>query len=98
MSSAYWSGLNLGIFSLEVSDLNMMILGPFNNEEEEKEGRMAKRVLPLRKKTNTLLCTILLWNTMTNTLLSIIFGDILGGYVGLIVSTFSIVIFGEIVP
>eukprot|EP00349_Pseudokeronopsis_sp_Brazil_P012547 CAMPEP_0202979892 /NCGR_PEP_ID=MMETSP1396-20130829/85921_1 /ASSEMBLY_ACC=CAM_ASM_000872 /TAXON_ID= /ORGANISM="Pseudokeronopsis sp., Strain Brazil" /LENGTH=35 /DNA_ID= /DNA_START= /DNA_END= /DNA_ORIENTATION= len=35
---------------------------------------------------------------MTNTLLSIIFGDILGGYVGLIVSTFSIVIFGEIVP
>mmetsp|Transcript_14409 Transcript_14409/g.14022 ORF Transcript_14409/g.14022 Transcript_14409/m.14022 type:complete len:121 (+) Transcript_14409:2-364(+) len=96
--SGFWSGLNLGILSLEVSDLNLMMLGPFMDKKEEEDAKNAKIILPLRKKTNTLLCTILLWNTMTNTLLSITFGDLLGGITGLFVTTFVIVIIGEIIP
>lgn len=69
-----------------------------STKEEETEARLAKKLLPLRRRGNLLLCAILLGNVMVNSLLSILMADIAGGAVALFASTGIIVIFGEIMP
>ena len=96
--SGSFSGLNLGVLGLDVKDLEMMTEGPFETAEDERMGKLARKILPLRRRGNLLLCTILLGNVMVNSLLSIIMSDIAGGGVALVASTGLIVIFGEIVP
>ena len=96
--SGCFSGLNLGVLGLDVKDLEMMTEGPYETLEDERIGRLARKVLPLRRRGNLLLCTILLGNVMVNSLLSILMADIAGGGVALVTSTALIVIFGEIVP
>jgi metal transporter CNNM len=58
----------------------------------------AKRVYPIRKNGNLLLCTLLLGNVAVNSAVAIFLGDIATGVVAGIVSTALIVIFGEIIP
>lgn len=96
--SGCFSGLNLGVLSLDVSQLNLLTEGPFETTQEEKDAVYAKRILPLRKRGNLLLCSILLGNVAVNCLLSILMADLTSGTVGFLASTFLIVIFGEIVP
>ena len=98
MLSGCFSGLNLGVLGLETKDLELMTEGPYESKEEEKEGSHARKLLPLRRRGNLLLCAILLGNVMVNSLLSILMADIAGGIIALISSTGLIVIFGEIVP
>ena len=50
------------------------------------------------QKGNLLLCTLLLGNVAVNSLMSIFSAEIFDGTVGFILSTFLIVIFGEIIP
>ena len=96
--SGSFSGLNLGVLGLDVKDLELMTEGPYETKEDEKEGRLARKLIPLRKRGNLLLCSILLGNVMVNSLLSILMADIAGGAIALIASTALIVVFGEIVP
>ena len=96
--SGCFSGLNLGVLGLDTKDLELMMEGPYESKEDEKEGAHARKLLPLRKRGNLLLCAILLGNVMVNSLLSILMADIAGGAVALIASTALIVVFGEIVP
>lgn len=96
--SGCFSGLNLGVLSLDVTQLDLLREGPFENKEEEKIAVYATRLLPLRKRGNLLLCAILLGNVAVNSLLSILMADVTSGTIGFISSTFLIVIFGEIVP
>ena len=96
--SGCFSGLNLGVLSLETKDLEMMTQGPFETEDDEKEGRLAQKLLPLRRNGNLLLCAILLGNVLVNSALSILMGENFGGIWALIASTALIVVFGEIVP
>ena len=96
--SGCFSGLNLGVLGLDKKDLEMMCEGPYDNKEDELMGRYARRLLPLRRNGNLLLCAILLGNVMVNSLLSILMADIAGGAIALISSTGLIVVFGEIVP
>ena len=98
MMSGAFSGLNLGLLGLDVRNLELLTKGPFNNEQEVRDAEYAKRILPLRKKGNLLLCTILLGNVTVNSAISILMGDLTSGLVGLVVSTGIITIFGEIVP
>ena len=66
--------------------------------EDERLGRYARKLLPLRKRGNLLLCAILLGNVAVNSVLSILMAKIAGDGIAVVVSTALIVIFGEIVP
>jgi len=101
--SGTFSGLNLGLMSLTEDDLNVIIEG----SEDKKEVRWAKKILPLRKSGNLLLCTLLIGNTLVNVMLTLLTEPIwtwlfgagnIGFIFGMLVPTALIVIFGEIIP
>ena len=96
--SGLFSGLNLGLLGLDVSHLELLMKTNSNDPDELADARYAERILPLRRRGNLLLCTILLGNVSVNSGLSILMGDLTSGLVGLIVSTAVITIFGEIIP
>jgi metal transporter CNNM len=98
MLSGTFSGLNLGLLGLDVKNLELLTKGPFNTVEEETDAKYALAILPLRRRGNLLLCTILLGNVTVNSGLSILIADFTSGIMGLVVSTAIIVIFGEIIP
>eukprot|EP00302_Diacronema_sp_CCMP2436_P037308 CAMPEP_0180040652 /NCGR_PEP_ID=MMETSP0984-20121128/33607_1 /TAXON_ID=483367 /ORGANISM="non described non described, Strain CCMP 2436" /LENGTH=686 /DNA_ID=CAMNT_0021967973 /DNA_START=102 /DNA_END=2163 /DNA_ORIENTATION=- len=91
--SALASGLTLGLMSLDTTGLQIIVAGG-----QEPECTRAGKILPLRKRGNQLLCTLLLTNTLVNARLSIFLGSITSGVVGGLVATALIVIFGEIIP
>ncbi|CAE8713112.1 unnamed protein product, partial [Polarella glacialis] len=96
--SQTFTGLNIGLMSLDTSQLQVLIEVPKKDEEAVKVAKYAKKILPLRQKGNLLLCTILLGNTAVNALMSIILGEFAGGAVGFAASTVIIVLLCEIVP
>ena len=96
--SGCFSGLNLGVLGLEVSDLEIIAEEPFADPDEKARGMLARKLLPIRRRGNLLLCAILLGNVAVNSLLSILSADIVGSGAGFFISTGLIVIFGEIVP
>ena len=64
--SGMFSGLNLGLLGLDVKNLELLTKGPFNNEQEAQDAKYAEKILPLRRRGNLLLCTILLGNVTVN--------------------------------
>ena len=87
--SALFSGLTLGFMSLDVYTLK---------RKARLGDRQAKRILPVRKKGNHLLTTLLLGNVAVNAVLAIYLGSIASGVVAGLLATSLIFIFGEIVP
>ncbi|XP_010006134.1 PREDICTED: metal transporter CNNM4-like [Chaetura pelagica] len=79
--------------------LDPMELRIVQNCGTDKERRYARRIEPIRRKGNYLLCSLLLGNVLVNTTLTILLDDLIGSGIGAVVaSTIGIVIFGEIVP
>lgn len=93
-----FSGLNLGIISLDLNYLELLASPPYESADDERDAKYAKRIIPLRKKGNLLLCTIVLGNVAVNSILSILMADLTSGLIGTIISTCVIVVFGEILP
>ncbi|CAI9546184.1 unnamed protein product, partial [Staurois parvus] len=92
--SGMFSGLNLGLMALDPMELRIV-----QNCGTDKEKNYAKRIEPVRRQGNYLLCSLLLGNVLVNTTLTILLDDIAGsGLVAVVISTIGIVIFGEIVP
>lgn len=91
--SAMFSGLTLGLMGLDLTGLEIVMDG-----DDAKNAAYAKRIFPLRKRGNLLLCTLLLGNTAVNALLSILLADWAGGIIGFVISTMLILLFGEITP
>ena len=92
--SALFSGLTLGLMSLDPSGLEIVMA----NSDDPRMASAAKAIYPIRLNGNLLLCTLLLGNVGVNSLLSIIMADLSNGLVGFLVSTSVIVLFGEIAP
>jgi len=93
--SGLFSGLNLGLMSLDQTELKIVMS---TGTEQEKEH--ASTILPVRALGNFLLCSILLGNVLVNNTLTIMLDNLLGGggMVAVIGSTLGIVVFGEIIP
>ena len=92
--SGLFSGLNLGLMSLDKTELKILV-----NSGTPREKSYAKIVGSVRKHGNYLLCTILLGNVLVNNTLAIFLDDLTGsGMIAIVASTGFIVIFGEIVP
>ena len=93
--SGLFSGLNLGLMSLDHTELQILI-----NTGSESDKRYAKSILPVRRLGNFLLCSILLGNVLVNNTLTIFLDTLTGGggTIAIIFSTIGIVIFGEIIP
>jgi metal transporter CNNM len=92
-ASAMFSGLTLGIMGLDKTGLEIVM-----DSDDAVNAAYARRIYPLRKNGNLLLCTLLLGNTSANALVSILIADKAGGLIGFISSTFIILILGEIIP
>jgi hypothetical protein len=91
--SAIFSGLTLGLMSLDLTGLEIVMAG-----DDPKLAQCAKDIYPIRKRGNLLLCTLLLGNVSVNSLLSIFMANFTNGIIGFLTSTVLIVIFGEILP
>lgn len=93
--SALFSGLTLGLMSLDESQLQIIIAG-----DDRRQRMHAEKILPIRRRGNLLLCTLLLGNSLVNSMLAILVDGVswLSGPMGVVASTTFILIFGEILP
>ena len=89
LTAAVCSGLNIAVMALDLSDL----------KRKAKLGdKQAKRVLPLRQNVHLLLGSILFTNVAAASATAIVLGEYLNGLVAGIISTFLLVIIGEVFP
>jgi metal transporter CNNM len=91
--SGLFSGLNLALMSLTPHELLVI-----QEAGEENDRKYAKRIYPVRKNGNYLLCTILLGNVLVNSTATLLLDTIISGALAVASATFAIVIFGEIIP
>ncbi|GKY93546.1 hypothetical protein MPSEU_000322000 [Mayamaea pseudoterrestris] len=91
--TAAFAGLTLGLMGLDNTGLEIIMHG-----DNDVNAERARRIYPFRQRGNLLLCTLVLGNIASNSLLSILMADKAGGLVGFLSATFLIVIFGEIIP
>jgi len=91
--SALFSGLTLGLLSLDLTDLRVAI-----DSGSEQEKKYAQRILPVRQRGNQLLVSLLIGNTAVNSAISIISADLFTGVIGFLLSTTFILYLGEIIP
>ncbi|CAF0715508.1 unnamed protein product [Adineta steineri] len=91
--SGFFSGLNLGLMSLSVNDLRLIA-----ESEDSSMRHYAKRVLPLRRRGNYLLCSIVIANVLVNSLGTVLLDSLVHGIFAVIGSTVMIVLMGEIIP
>jgi metal transporter CNNM len=87
--SALFSGLNLGLMSLDVHELKRKIL---------QGNQDAKKVYSVRKNGNLLLVSLLIGNVAVISALSIVLDTKYHGLVAGILTTALITLFGEIIP
>lgn len=87
--SAMFSGLTIGMFSLNLGDL----------ERKIKEGsKDAERIYEIRKDGNLLLCTLTLSNTTINSTIAVLMADMSTGAWAAAMSSVSIFLFAEVLP
>lgn len=91
--SALFSGLVLGLLSLDITDLEIL-----KKCGKEHERRYAAAIIPMRRHANLLLCSLVLANVLVNVLLQWLIDELLPGWRGLVLTTTCFTIFGEIVP
>ena len=92
--SGLFSGLNLGLMSLDPTTLKIIV-----ESGTMRQRIYAKIIYKVRKRGNYLLCTLLLGNVLVNSSLTILLDEVLpSGFYAILASTMTIVIFGEIIP
>src|SRR6266568_2384886 len=87
--AAIFSGLNLGLMSLDTFELK---------HKAELGDKNAKKVYAIRVRGNLLLVTLLMGNVAVISALSIVLDSVYHGLIAGIVTTIVITVFGEILP
>ncbi|KII72238.1 Metal transporter CNNM4 [Thelohanellus kitauei] len=91
--SGLYSGLNLGLMALTPRELELIKISG-----TQKEKEYAEKILPIRKKGNVLLCSILFGITIFNATSTVIVEDLTTSMMAIIISTILIVTFCELLP
>lgn len=92
--SALFSGLNLGIMTLDIMSLEILI-----NAGSVKEKKMAAAVLPIRRRGNLILCSLTMANVVVNVVISMLSDKLIGGTgLAILYASLGILVFGEITP
>lgn len=92
--SALFSGLNLGIMTLDVMFLEILIEAGTENEK-----KMATAVLPVRRHGNLIICSLTLANVIVNVIISMLSDKLIGGTaLAIFFASAGILLFGEILP
>ncbi len=91
--AATFAGLTLGIMGLDTLNLEIIADGG-----QEPDRSYAKKILPIRKLGNQLLCTLLLGNVITNAVMAELFGSFVSGQLGSLAATAVITLGAEIIP
>lgn len=91
--SALFSGLVIGLLSLDVTELEIL-----KKCGTEKERRYAATIIPMRKMSNLLLCSLVIGNVIVNAGLQVLLDAVFPGIVGFISTTVCLTIVGEILP
>lgn len=74
-----FSGLTLGLLTLDIVQLKLLINRPNKTPKDEKNAKYARKILPLRSDGNYLLVTLLTGNVAVNAGFSILLGDLTDG-------------------
>eukprot|EP00921_Rhytidocystis_pertsovi_P000558 GHVQ01001033.1.p1 GENE.GHVQ01001033.1~~GHVQ01001033.1.p1 ORF type:complete len:670 (-),score=84.04 GHVQ01001033.1:1562-3571(-) len=98
VGSAMFSGLTLGLLTLDCVQLKLIIEQADKNKADEHRARLAKRVMRIRKDGNYLLVTLLMGNVAVNSGFTILMGELVSALAAFLISTVVITLFGEIVP
>jgi len=85
--SGLFSGLNLGLMSLDPMELQIVM-----KSGSKSEQKYASKIYPIRRKGNFLLCTLLLGNVLVNNTLTILLENLTSGIWAVIGSTAGIYI------
>lgn len=93
LCAALAAGLTIGLVSIDHKELQLMMI---NGSEEEKA--QARRILPLISDHHWLLVTLFLFNAIANESLPIFISRLLPEYAAVVISAFSVLLFGEILP
>lgn len=91
--SALFSGLVLGLLSLDVTELEIL-----KKCGTDKERRYATTIIPMRRHSNLLLCSLVIGNVIVNAGLQVLLDRVFPGLVGFISTTICLTMFGEILP
>jgi len=91
--SGLFSGLSLGLMSLDKNELAILI-----NTGTVAEKKFASKIAPVRNLGNFLLCSLLFSNVLVNASLTLMMDSLMSGIFAVAASTLAIVIFGEIIP
>eukprot|EP00398_MALV-I-01_sp_L67-1_P000077 gene77-127_t len=92
--NACFNGLTLGLLSLDVMSLEIIA----NGSADEKKAEYARRILPLRRMGNLLLSTLLLGNSLTMAVFSILLADVASPAVSIVISVTVLYLFCDIIP
>lgn len=89
-----FNGLNLGLMSLSVEELELLI----KTSDSAIERKYAQNILPLRRQGNRLLCTILFSIALSGSISILVLDDLVEGLLAGLISTLILCIIGEIIP
>jgi len=89
VSSALFSGLTIGILSLNHYELK---------RKAQLGNKYAKAVYPIRELGHQLMVTLLIGNVIVNAAITALLGSRLNGFLAVLLTTVFVVIFGEILP
>lgn len=91
--SALFSGLVLGLLSLDITELEIL-----KKCGTEKERQYASAIIPMRRHSNLLLCSLVIGNVVVNAGLQLLLDKVFPGLIGFISTTVCITLVGEILP